>query len=394
MTWVRGPAFDSFWILSGLPLGAALTLSAHVVPATLIVFWIILVTQTGHLLSPMALAWSHGGFRASMLRRPLKYVGLPASILVSATLIGALAHVLNLRFNPDSFSLAAGPATLAEFKNPFMAMVAIYGAWNSYHFGKQAFGVMSIYRVKNDRKVISTSLLADDRNNNHPLRHCLRFIRNHHNKASRRIDLWYCCTVVWAAMAMPFVPKIAEGVHNLTGWPAHPHPFLDRVPLAYLAAALVLIAAMVTREWFIGRSIPRAIFILTDGLGMVLIFHVGMWGFAIISLNHWLAAIGLAAHVDANANGRSPWWFALAVMAAGFYLFWLLFVDPSKGLSEAALTFTTTAVGFRLGMGFWHFLQDRWNYQLSNPAVRATIGRDLLGRPALRIVHPFPAIAE
>jgi hypothetical protein len=65
-------------------------------------------------------------------------------------------------------------------------------------------------------------------------------------------------------------------------------------------------------------------------------------------------------------------------MAAGFVLFCLLFVDIGKvwsgGLTIAALSFTTTAIGFRLGLGFWHFLQDRANYHFPDPRVRTTIG--------------------
>jgi hypothetical protein len=259
VSWIRNPWWDGFWILSGLPCGAALTLLLLWVPGTVQLFWIVLLTQTGHLLSPMALAWGHDGFRALMMRRPLKFIGAPAVILAAATLIGGIAgqHVPNLRFNPNSFSLAAGPTTLAEFRNPFMAMVTLYAAWNAYHFGKQAFGVMSVYRHK----------------------------QGGYDYRQRRIDLVYCCTVVWAAMAIPFIPQIAHGIHDLTGWPAHPHPFLDHIQRAYLIAALVLIALMLIREWFSGHSLPRAIFILTDGLGMILVFHFGLWGFAIIGLN-------------------------------------------------------------------------------------------------------------
>jgi hypothetical protein len=31
----------------------------------------------------------------------------------------------------------------------------------------------------------------------------------------------------------------------------------------------------------------------------------------------------------------------------------------------------------RIGLGFVHFLYDRWVYKLSDPQVRAIIGRDI-----------------
>jgi hypothetical protein len=356
MTWIRNPWWDGFWILSGVPFGAALTALLAGLPASTMILWIVLLTQTGHLLSPMALAWSHDGFRAIMLRRRIRFILAPLTILVGSALVGLIGSrsLPGLRFDPLHFAIAAGPTTLVEFKNPFMAMVALYAVWNAYHFGKQAFGVMSIYRHK----------------------------RGGYDDVQRRIDKLFCCSVIWAAMLMPFIPRIVHGMHDLIGWPAGPHPFLDDVSGAYLAAALLLITGMLGREWRTGRSLPRALFILTDGLGLILIFHIGLWGFAIVGMNHWLVAIGLASHVHANREGVSPWPFALGLCLAGLLLFSALFVDPMKllsgGISTAMLSFSAAAVGFRLGLGFVHFLYDRWIWRLSDPQVRETIGRDLI----------------
>src|SRR5271165_1132388 len=150
--WIRGPWWDGFWILSGVPFGAALTGLSFWLPANVMILWIVLLTQTGHLLSPMALAWSHDGFRANMLRRPVKFVALPIAVLACSTVAGLVGSwtLPVLRFDPINFAIAAGPTTWVQFRNPFMSLVALYAAWNTYHFGKQAFGVMSIYRRKND----------------------------------------------------------------------------------------------------------------------------------------------------------------------------------------------------------------------------------------------------
>lgn len=338
--WIRSGSFDLLWVLSGLPLGLALTLLTGWVPAIGLVFLVILAFQTGHTIAPMALAWQHCAFRAMMLRRWEKFVLLPAAILCLATLLG-FHYGGQMRVDPRSLAIAAGPQSWSDLRDPFMAMVALYAFWNGWHFGRQAFGVMSVYRRKSG---------AGGR---------------------RWVDLWYCCVVVWAALLMPFVPLITRGIHNLVGWPLSPHPFLERVQLAYFAAALALPAAMLLHEWLTTRSLPRAIFILTDGVGLLLIFHAGLWGFAIISLNHWLVAIGLASHFH---NRRRPWPFALGVCVGGFVLYALLFVNLSgvwaNGLMAAALVFTPTAVAFRLGLGFVHFLYDRWLYKGTSPIWR------------------------
>jgi hypothetical protein len=351
--WIRGPAWDGCWVLSGLAFGAALTALSARVPGPVIVLWLVLLTQTGHLLAPMALAWRHDRLRPLMLRRRVKYIAIPAAVVAAATATGAIAgRHLHLRFDPVSFAIGV-PSDWRGFANPFMAMVALYVAWNAFHFGKQAFGVLSIYRMK----------------------------QGGYGAHQRRIDLVYACVVVWAAMAMPFIPSLAHGAHDLSGWPAGPHPFLDRVPFAYLGFAAAATMPMLIREWCAGRSLPRTILILADGAALALIWCAGLWGLAILALNHWLVAIGLASHVHARGTRGSPWPFAIAVMAAGCAVFGALFIDPREMLSrgvEGALYFTTAAVGFRIGLGFVHFLYDRWIWKFGDPMVRATIGEAFL----------------
>jgi hypothetical protein len=151
--WIRGPWWDGCWILSGLPIGfALLVLMTYTrIDPLQAAFLIMLLFQTAHTIAPMALAWSHDGFRAIMLRRPLKFIAFPGLLVVAGPVIGYLAgrNIPNLHFDPINLSIVV-PATWAQFCNPFVAMAALYAAWNAYHFGKQTFGVMSIYRRKNE----------------------------------------------------------------------------------------------------------------------------------------------------------------------------------------------------------------------------------------------------
>jgi hypothetical protein len=137
-----------------------------------------------------------------------------------------------------------------------------------------------------------------------------------------------------------------------------------------MAAGGTVIAAMLVREWRLGSNHQRMMLIVTDSLGMVLVFQLGLWWFAVVSLNHWLTAIGLASHIQKRFP---PYIFAVGLMAGGLVFFCTLFVNFATG----ALYFTVTAVGLRLSLGFVHFLYDRWVYKFSDPQVRATIGRDL-----------------
>src|ERR1700738_5252112 len=92
MTWIRNPWWDGFWLLSGLPIGLAIT---GLVWAGIPWFWVaaagVIVFQTAHTIAPIALAWSHSGFRAIMRDRPVKFVAIPLAILLSWTIIGWIA---------------------------------------------------------------------------------------------------------------------------------------------------------------------------------------------------------------------------------------------------------------------------------------------------------------
>lgn len=473
--YVRGPFWDGAWLLSGIPNGCVFLLlikggiSAHV-----LVFWLIILTQTAHTIAPMMLAWSHRGFRAHMLRHRLKFIALPIAIILLATLAGFGGGLLlpAMDINPIHYTMSAAP-DLSSLSNPFMAMFAMYLLWNGYHFGKQSFGIASIYRRKAG---IS---------------------------GGRRIDLIYFCGVTWAAMLMPFIPRLMWAFHDWTGLLSRAD--VDYVKPAYFILAVLAIGAMLWRE--ITRTVraaasthnpsgsvmcgsaecvgifvgsiprlsraaqayvsPRTILILTDGLSLVLIWYAGLWGFAIIALNHWLTAIGLASHVAANERMTrehnpgsdvpnapcirtelrlaAPWssgpagvqlsddtlrrshrnlrfvWsqllrssaamcsrfrlprcrrvldyqpaaaFAITLIALGLALFaalfvrWPLYFGEPMALNnpyildpERWLSFTVTAVGFRLGLGFVHFLYDKWLYKMSALEVRQTIGRELL----------------
>jgi type IV secretory pathway TrbD component len=333
-----------------------------------------------------------------MLQRRVKFIAMPIAILFCAALAGYIVSLTlaGVHFNPDmvSFSSPELTPTLDHLRNPFVAIVLLYALWNGYHFGMQNFGVMSIYRRKYDLNssgvlrggITGKPVVHAAHNSNCTLegvgepcgsREVTRFgQRPELGRSQRRIDQIYCCGVTWAVMLMPFIPRFGHGLHDAIGWPASP-AFIPYVRPTYFALASLAVGAMMWREVRFGTCVPRQILILTDGLAMILIWFAGLWGFAILSLNHWLVAIGLAAHVHANDRRRaSTLPFALTLIILGLAVFAMLFIRHAAP-SPAMLGFTVTAVGLRLGLGFVHFLYDRWIYKLSNPRVRATIGKDI-----------------
>jgi hypothetical protein len=97
--------------------------------------------------------------------------------------------------------------------------------------------------------------------------------------------------------------------------------------------------------------------------------HVEAFFFGVVVINHQLAAIGLCAHVWGRHYNRSPMWFAATAVAVGALFAWVFLNLPA--------VIAITVIGLRVAIGFVHFLYDRWIWKLSDPQVRATIGKDV-----------------
>jgi hypothetical protein len=114
MSWVRNPWWDGFWIWSGLPIGIALMLF---VPEPQIWYMAItiMVLETGHVVSPMILAWSKPGLRSIVCEEWPKYIVGPIAIMAGCLLL------------------------------PWPVVFGVYFAWNGWHFGMQIFGISCLY---------------------------------------------------------------------------------------------------------------------------------------------------------------------------------------------------------------------------------------------------------
>ena len=97
-----------------------------------------------------------------------------------------------------------------------------------------------------------------------------------------------------------------------------------------------------------------------------------------VSANHWITDIGLSWRVS-----RHKWWFVLILLALAPLVFLWSPLPTSEGMSLRRMEGIVIALsGIRgLGVSFVHFLYSRWIWKLSDPQVRATVGRDLLSVP-------------
>jgi hypothetical protein len=278
MNWIRSPGYDCFWILSAPLLGLLMLVPLALPLPTQAITMGLLSVNFAHALAPIALAWSHHGFRAVMLSRPGKFVGAPALLMISGVIAAAETWSLYPNFQLGRVTLEN--ISLDNLGVPLVLWANLYALWNLYHGGAQNFGFLCLYRqrgFKGRKKAIT---------------------------------------------------------------------------LAICVAVTV----------FLGHEAER----LFGGQGLALFL------FGLVTVNHWFAAIGLAAHVHARHVGWSPLWFVAGILAAGSALVWVFYTALSSSLHAAIMVLC-----LRGSLGIWHFLQDRWVWKLSDPRVRATIGQDL-----------------
>src|SRR5260221_2568741 len=235
--WIRSAWWDGFWILSGIPIATALVFASGSVPQPVLMLAAIVLLQTGHLLSPMTLAWSHAGFRQVMSRQRLKYIVVPIAVLLATTVLGVVTGLVFTDV-PTDIGLQVRTKSLADFKNPFVLMLAVYTAWNAYHFAMQNFGVLSIYRTKGRT----------------------------HGLEQRRFDMIFCLTMMGLFTLLSFAKELSLERDALRNW--------------YVLIAASAVVFMLWRETLAeSLCLPRVLFILTDALGLVLGFWNGLTGF-------------------------------------------------------------------------------------------------------------------
>lgn len=367
--WIRNWRWDATWILSGPLLGAlatalafwpfvpvlqpiARTIGTHLADATIIAATAILL-QFAHALSPVMLAWSHRDYRAIVRARAAWYIWLPVGLMGATGVVGYLA--------PADIVQSAGGVTvtgnffvIGEYVHPFMLMVWAYLAWNAYHFGSQNFGVLSIYRVK----------------------------FGGYMARQRGIDRGFALGSMTLSMAVIIGYQIQQTELNPY---ASYYLFyaLKWTTAGFLGLGVALIARELRRH-----SWPRALFMINIAIAPFLIMWwepvllrwanvmlwetheanpalariignyrfpiVNLWSFALLALNHWLVAIGLAAEVYTRKTRRPFAVPVLASIAAGITAFVVLFVH----FPDLVIATTPTAAGIRFGVGMVHFTYD------------------------------------
>jgi hypothetical protein len=138
--------YDGFWFLSGPAIGVALVLAGAGWMSTILPVYLAL--NSGHLLAPIALAWSNAELRQKMMLRRRKYIWLPVAIVAFGVAAGIF---VGKTFPVNHLTLSLRVTDGIDYLRPLIALLPLYFAWNAYHFGMQNYGFMRLYFPALDR---------------------------------------------------------------------------------------------------------------------------------------------------------------------------------------------------------------------------------------------------
>lgn len=382
-TWVKGPVWDSFWMLSAIWLAPiALWLAydytdAQSSPLDSLYFALTALFWLGHRFGSTYLAYCTEAYRPLLRTQPIRFVVLP---LLITTVCFAI-------FLPAD---AALPWTRAE---RLVALAIVDYAWVTWHFAAQHFGALSLYRSRAGRAA------------------CLQ---------TRRLDRFFALVV---GGLLVFVADI------LAGAVAYQEQWIDRwffpdwmvsAETAIRSGAIILLLIVTGVALFAelrtsNRSWPRLLYILGIAVMVGIALRPrSLFLFLVIwTSQHWIVATALASQTAGGGppperggirktlhrlNIR-PWAVLLFLLAISVLLLPFFEVEANRqtetyygdrifgafatGLRESSWLPALIALGF--ATGFNHYLLDRGIYRMSDPEVRGA-ARGLLKRPSKRVV--------
>ena len=260
--WIRSSSWDSFWLQSGIWLTFLFLMldSSHlqeIFYATgVFLFWI------SHRFSSFYLAWGTRAYKP--LRRAMKkrFVFFPFFIILG---------VLAVLYIPESV-LAF---TLSE---RIFGLLMLDFAWGAHHFAAQHYGILRLYQYR--RKAESTPS----------------------TKKNDRIFCWGVGGVLIIIAELLHGTSFLQEKHVLpnllSDWGLVEIPLLMRLGTLFVVVSTLF---MVRNAWLEDYSLPKILYLFGIGLMAVAAFQLAPFQFLMLwTLQHWLAALGLATHMGGN----------------------------------------------------------------------------------------------
>ncbi len=368
--WVKSGVWDTFFIMGGIWLLPLIALFG-VIPYQFLLLSLALtgILWLSHRVATFWTVFCTPSYRSLIAAEPVRFIFLPALVLLLSV----------------AFAVSSYPAS-ALLRLQIMGTIFIL--FNTYHFGVQHFGVLTIYRIKAGQQLSNSS-------------------RNR----ERTVCLLLGGGLVLIGQLLHGADVVRESL------------LAAAVPLGdtTLVRAFGIILALLAGGWTLRDecsahpcSTPKLLYKGALTIQAVAAFVLPALPFLVLwAVQHWLVSVGLALQMSSNSalekwsveQGRlSRWWSAIlrqpmlsgATLALFSLLFTPLLLVPTKVVSGATSgielpllvewflqheTVSLALIGVNFGSVFCHFLYDRAVFRFSHAPTRATSGR-LLFTPA------------
>ncbi len=357
--WVRSPAWDFFWLHSGLWLGLIIfgfsnqpKLETFYMVGVFL-FWI------SHRFSSFYIAWFTKTYRTVRASQPWRFVIFPIIFVLG---------LFVLLFIPESVFPVPVPSRI-------LGLLLLDFFWGMHHFAAQHYGILRLFMHKANLSNCQSSQFHD------------------------RLFCW------GTGFVLVFIAELLHGVSFLQQkkiLPAIPHDWGNEVISIILRSGtliVVVITVIMIRNAMIQNSgLPRILYIIGLGLMVIGAFQLHPIEFLMLwTLQHWITALGLAAQMGGNDFKKSmlekkiifenklfsehpnQWivllplcsfsvimtpFFEVEAVSLGARYSELLFPSFIYWLENSSLVTFLVGVGF--ASGFLHYYMDRAVYRFSD----------------------------
>ena len=362
-SWIRSPAWDMFWLHSGIWLTFLLLmvsssqLQEMFYATAVFLFWI------AHRFSSFYLAWGTQGYKPLRRDQQKRFIILPLMIGLGV------------------FAVLFTPVSLLAFtvRERIFALLLIDFFWGAHHFAAQHYGILKLYHYRWNPETVPNS-----------------------NKHDRLF-----CWLVGGALVI-----IAELLHGTSylqekqilplfqlGWGQEGVSLFLRFGTVIVVVFTIF---MIQKAWSQNSGLPKIMYIFGIGIMVIAAFQLSPFQFLMLwTLQHWLTALGLAVHMGANDvrqkttnettlkpnKSLNPNWksWLVLIFLCSFSVIMTPFFEIeavsvggrySEQVWPALMEWLQNSewyiflVGIGLASGFMHYWMDRAVYRFSDQQTR------------------------
>ena len=374
--WLRSASWDGFWMLSGIWLLMPLfvfTRVPHGVQGMLIVATLIL--WLSHRFATTYNAFCTPAYCSLVRQNRMRFMIWP---------IAAILSTLGFVFVPNTI-------LPIDTWGKVQVLGTIFFLYNSYHFGVQHYGVLSIYRIRAGQS---------------------------HSGWLKRYEKIFCIAVGTILVAIAQVCHGAEVVHDSIIYNIFPRElFMSLFGVLRVAAPIIVVILTAVFYWGESRnkpiSLPKILYVTGLMFQGILAYFLEPISFLFLwGVQHWLVSVALGVHMTQNDVTELPvdsrWYRFWNKFNKGFWptVFVLCFISiiltplfqfavhPEKMNEARFLSFlspllaNTVLLNFFIAMNFSsvyvHFIMDRAIFRFSDPATRKISVPLLFAQPTKR----------